>query len=352
MKRKWTFELIHKEALKFKTRCDFKRGNCSAYQAAQKLKILDEVCSHMPKMSMRKGVDHHAFKWTPNSLHKKAKMYTTRSSFHKGSSGAYDAARDLGILDQICAHMPKRVDLSGENNPSYRRTKEDVIHKSLEFKTKAQFHKKASGYYKAAKRMGILHELFPEDGRVAYPARLIWTEKTLPSEALLYNERIAFAKGSPGAYDAALTLGIMDDLCTHMRKSRNSSRPEIELLNILKEFFPNLIKKTFKVNVLNKPLIKRFQVDILNSDTLLGIEYDGERHHSEEFLIEAKTAIGWTVEDAKNYHSIKDDALWKCHGVRILHVKGEDWNRNKQECVNRCLQFLNCKSQSESTYGE
>lgn len=122
--------------------------------------------------------------------------------------------------------------------------------------------------------------------------------------------------------------------------NNGTSRPEQELMTILKEYFPDLIKKTFKVNIPKKPHMKGFQVDILNPKDRLGIEFDGTHYHSEEFLIKSKTEIGWTEEEARNYHKIKDDVLFNSYGIKLLHIKEQDWNKDKQSCVKKCLEFL------------
>lgn len=123
-------------------------------------------------------------------------------------------------------------------------------------------------------------------------------------------------------------------------QNNGTSKPEQELTKILKNIFPDLIKKSFKVKIPGKPYIHRFQVDILDPETKLGIEYDGEYHHSEEYLIKSKTEIGWPIDDAINYHPIKDSALWDCHGIKLLHIKGEEWEKDKQVCINKCIKFL------------
>lgn len=132
--------------------------------------------------------------------------------------------------------------------------------------------------------------------------------------------------------------------CSSCSKS-GTSDPEIELFNFLKEYFPNLIKKFFPVKINGKPYIHRFQVDILDPETKLGIEYDGPYHHSEEYLIKSKTELGWPIEDAINYHLIKDQALWDCHGIKLLHIKGKDWENDKQVCIDKCLNFLGIKNE-------
>jgi len=44
---KWTVETIQKEADKYQTRKEFKKGSPNAYQAACNRKIMDNVCKHM-----------------------------------------------------------------------------------------------------------------------------------------------------------------------------------------------------------------------------------------------------------------------------------------------------------------
>ena len=48
---KWTKELLIEEALKYKTKWEFVKGNLGAYDAAHKRGLLKEICSHMPKYS-------------------------------------------------------------------------------------------------------------------------------------------------------------------------------------------------------------------------------------------------------------------------------------------------------------
>ena len=173
---------------------------------------------------------------------------------------------------------------------------------------------------------------------------LLICDYQLISTIYKHNKSLLYSKCSKG-HDFYIRWndfikGVRCPIC----QNKGTSKPEQELLSILKTFFPNLIKKTFLVSVLGKPHIQRFQVDIFNPDTNLGIEYDGQYHHSEEFLIKNKTQYGWSIEDAKNYHSIKDAALQNCHDIKIIHIKGDDWKKNKQACIAKCLDFLSSKS--------
>lgn len=44
-------------------------------------------------------------KWTKEKVKEVAQGFTNRSVFHKQEQSAYQAARRLGVLEDICAHM-------------------------------------------------------------------------------------------------------------------------------------------------------------------------------------------------------------------------------------------------------
>lgn len=46
-KIKWTKEMLHEEALKYKTRGEFKKGSYNAYHVVVCRKLMDELCTHM-----------------------------------------------------------------------------------------------------------------------------------------------------------------------------------------------------------------------------------------------------------------------------------------------------------------
>lgn len=49
MNRDLSYEFIKREAMKYRTRSEFQRFDCSSYVTARKMGTLDEVCSHMSK---------------------------------------------------------------------------------------------------------------------------------------------------------------------------------------------------------------------------------------------------------------------------------------------------------------
>lgn len=45
------------------------------------------------------------WKWTRHALIVEARKYQSRGEFQRGSSSAYQAARKRDLLDEICGHM-------------------------------------------------------------------------------------------------------------------------------------------------------------------------------------------------------------------------------------------------------
>lgn len=96
--RRWNFEKIHKEALKYNRRKDFELGSKNAYHSAIRRKIIEQVCSHMQPSSSKKI-------WFEENIRTEALKYKSRGAFNKGSRSAYVRALNTGIIDSVCSHM-------------------------------------------------------------------------------------------------------------------------------------------------------------------------------------------------------------------------------------------------------
>jgi hypothetical protein len=278
MRISWTFEKIHMEALKYNTRARFKRGSNKAYCAAQKRGILDQVCAHMPP-SINEA-------YSDEELELEAKKYERRVDFQRGSRSHYIVAhrKKNGFLDKICSHM--REDLrSGENHPGFK-----------------------------------------------------WTYELLVLEALKYLTLTDFRMGSPGAHNTAHTRGIIKEICSHMKPSCGSSFAERELRETIKSVFASArIKRCCRISIFGKPHIKGFDIDIFVPELMKGIEFDGTYWHSPKGL--KRSRKHWPDEDILNYHGIKDD-YFASIGIEILHIKEENWIKDQQDCIDKCLAFL------------
>ena len=202
------FGNVREEALKYKTRREFKKGSRGAYKSAVKNGWLDEVCSHM---KLKKGDPGY---WNIfENVREEALNYKTRNEFYKGSRGAHKSAVKNGWLDEVCSHM-----ILQKGDPGYWDVFENVQEESLKYKTRYEFFKGSSGAYLSARRNGWLDEVCShmklKKGDPGY-----WNIfENVREEALNYKTRFEFQKGSHGAYDSARKKGWLDIVCSHMVK--------------------------------------------------------------------------------------------------------------------------------------
>jgi hypothetical protein len=97
---KYKYDYLREEALKYKTKKEFIKGNRSCYDYCCRHKILGDVCSHMES-----GMG----KWRYNSVKLEALKYKGRKAFRLGSGGAYNYARRHNLLDEL---FPKEPNIS------------------------------------------------------------------------------------------------------------------------------------------------------------------------------------------------------------------------------------------------
>jgi len=148
---KWTYERCSQESLRYETRGEFKKESPSAYNSSLRNGWLDEICDHMIEIIKPKG--HWDIK---ENCRKEALKYKTRTEFRRGSSGAYCSSLRNGWLDDIRGHMIQI------KKPSNHWTKENCRKEVLKYKTRTKFQKGSSGAYYSCRRNGWLDEFFPK----------------------------------------------------------------------------------------------------------------------------------------------------------------------------------------------
>jgi hypothetical protein len=95
----WTKDRCHEEALKYKTRREFQTNSKVAYSKARKMGWLDDICSHMVLIHKPPGY------WIKERIIEAASECSTRTEFYVKYSTASTIARNMGWIDEICAHM-------------------------------------------------------------------------------------------------------------------------------------------------------------------------------------------------------------------------------------------------------
>ena len=214
-----------------------------------------------------------------------AQKYKSRGEFRKKSKNIYQACVKMGVLNEVCAHMPDHVDQSGESNPFFK-----------------------------------------------------WTNEALHLEALKYKTRSEFRKNSHSAYTICVQRQILEQVCSHMKRPGSTGPEELAIFNSVLEIFKDTKKyKTNKVCIKNKPHIKGLEIDIFIPSLMKGIEFDGTWTHSFEGLKWARPH--WPDRDVRSYHKIKD-LYFASRGITILHIKEKEWKNNQNECISQIEQFL------------
>lgn len=312
-----TVDSLKKQASLYSTKSEFSRYSNSAYVTAIRLGIIDDICSHMTVLWEKK--------WDKKSLHKEALKYKTKKDFFKNNSKAYHSAKYHGILDEVCSHMVPT---------SIRWTAHLLKEEALKYSNISAFILESGGAYTAAKKMNIV------EGITAHMISKITkrTDRQLYKIAKKYTSKLDFIKNDYNAYCVANNRGLLSTICKHMPKPNGPSKLEIDLMKIIKAKYFNAKTLHFnKISIENKPHIKKLEIDIFVPELNKGIEFDGKYWHSIQGL--KRSHPTWPEEDIVNYHEIKDEyALSK--GIKILHIKEKDWIKNKNVCIEKCLNFL------------
>lgn len=216
-----------------------------------------------------------------------------------------------------------------------------IILEAGKYTSRVEFSKGSPKAYEAArKRPGFFKEICSHMGR-GVTHKVEFSEEQLAKIALNFSSRSEFKKYKFTAYERCKELNIFEKVCSHMKHRNTSSLPEKELFKIIKKNYECVknVKWKFKNVIKDKPYIKGFEIDIYIPSIGKGIEFDGTYWHSFDKMRADKRKKNWPDADIKNYHDIKDE-YFLSQGIKILHIKEEDWIKNKDLQIQKCLEFL------------
>jgi len=201
---KWNKEKIHKLSKKYNTRNEFKKNESAAYAAARKLKVLDEVCSHMSSpLNIR----------TKSEILSIAKKYSTVIDFQNNDNQAYQAARRRGFYEEATSHMKRQKESWTENK----------IHNiALKYNRRIDFMNNDSKAYGAARRLNLLDTVCSHMSSQFHS----WSEQELQIIANKYSVKSDFKRENNPAYQAAIRMNILDKICEHMERGLTGFNPE------------------------------------------------------------------------------------------------------------------------------
>jgi hypothetical protein len=313
---KWTFESVKEIAQKCTSRSDFSKKYPYLYKYSLDNHILDNLFENKNIKKI----------WDLDSIKLEALKYKTRNEFKKENPYLYRLSSKLKIKEEVCAHMP-------DYNTTIW-TEEQITLEALKYNTRNKFRTESPKQYKAARKLNILDLVCSHMHQVYYDL----TPERAATEALKYTKRALFKNNVPHIYAYCRETKILDIVCSHMDKHSSISQKELNLFNEIKYLFPKTLRLVErKITIPNKPLISGFEIDIYVPELRKGIEFDGTFHHSFAGLKRGRK--NWLDEDILNYHQIKDE-YFKTKNIDILHITEQEYNQDKEQTLQKCLDFL------------
>lgn len=190
-KLKWTKIAVFEEAKKYSTFDDFRKTNRSAYDVAYKKGWL-EAMTWLEKKQIERG-----FWKSKDNVILESRKYISIKDFRRGCIGAYDSARVNGWLDEMTwLEKDKAVP------PYFWEQKDNVIEESKKYVSRVDFMRAKSGAYEAARRNGWLDEMTWLSRRHKKPG--FWDVKeNVFAEARKYKYKSDFHRLAASAYTSA-----------------------------------------------------------------------------------------------------------------------------------------------------
>ncbi len=142
---------------------------------------------------------------------KEALKYKTRTELYKGTRGVHEAARLNGWMDDICGHMEELL----KPNGYWSNNKDNCAKEALKYETRTAFQKGSPSACSAAQNNGWMDDICDHMEELKKPNGY-WTFAKCLEQAQQYTTISVFKTTSPSAYQAANREGWLDKICSHM----------------------------------------------------------------------------------------------------------------------------------------
>jgi predicted GIY-YIG superfamily endonuclease len=201
----WTKERCHQEALKYKTKSEFKNANDWVYKLVLKNKWMDEFSTHMTVSRRFKKY------WTKELCVEIAKACSSKEEFIKKYAGAYYRAVKEGWVDECYRHLPEK------HKPYGYWTKHKCAEEALKYTSRKDFQKKCESAYSKASKEGWLDDICGHMIAGCKP-KGYWNKQRCGEVAKTCVTKIEYQKKYPLPYRISCTNGWIDEICGHMVK--------------------------------------------------------------------------------------------------------------------------------------
>jgi len=237
-KKIWTIEKCTEEALKYKTKKEFRIKCKQVYGISIRNNWIFDVCAHMRK--------NKSYIWTKDFCQKESLKFNSRNEFRKNSSYIYGKSLIYGWIDEICSHMKCMGDLykrciyvyEFSDNYAYIGLTCDLDRRFNEHLRKGSVyeHIQKNNNYKFKKLSEYidvyLSKILEEDYVNKYKnndwkilnkcktggtgGKKYWTKELCQIEANKFNTKVEFKKQSASAYTISLKNKWLKEICLHM----------------------------------------------------------------------------------------------------------------------------------------
>lgn len=234
----WSEELVTLEALKYKTRTEFKDKAQGAYKYARVHKLLDIICSHMEVV----GDKYNRFIYKlifprVNSIYigltynfeerKNSHMTNSSNKYVKELISVNEehiwvcekeiiSQNKIGEIEKKLIQEFKdsgwnvlNISNGGGLGGGYIWNNDSVKNEALKYQKRRDFKEKSNGAYCYASRNKILDFICSH-------MEIKWSLDKVKEEAKKYNSRSEFNKFSKAAYSYAYRNKFLDEVCKHM----------------------------------------------------------------------------------------------------------------------------------------
>lgn len=236
--------------------------------------------------------------WTVEEIEAEASKYQTAKEWKLASKLSYSAALKRKITKQI------RLKYFKSGNAVW--TRESVEIEALKYATPGEWRKKSPSSYSKAVEEGFLSEITKK-------LNYVYRDHSLHSvieTALQHSSIKEWRKNYPKEYDWAARHSKLEQVTRHMTKSYNVSDQEKQLLEFIKQYYPNTHKLKHK----------KYEIDIFIPELNLGIEYNGLYYHSTRYK-------------SRSYHKHKSEYFSRL-GINLIHIWEHEWRNRKNQVLN------------------
>lgn len=248
----WTKEEIQKEANKYKTISDWRKGSIGSYNSAWKKKNINQYTSHMilkKKFWTKKECWEACLNYKNLTDWKSNDVSSYHFSKKKGYFKIFKQKRGFPVLTQrgywnsynLCVLEANKYSIKSDwiktrsyrtiqkNNPQWipklskhmlqRKvtwTKKECLEEAKKYKSVTEWREKSSTSYRIAKENGSYKKCAKALGVNKKPAGYWNNYERCKKEALKYKHRAAWMRGSGSSYESAKKHGWINNLSKHM----------------------------------------------------------------------------------------------------------------------------------------